>query len=415
MKPGLKNINPFVLRVLRGFRHLWPRRLGAQLVILFALMLVGSMTAFSYRMMGEVVDNITTTKKKQASVLANDIAATGTTFLLQRDYTSIEQMLLRSIDFPGVTAIQICDSTGKLIGDVSRKRGKSPEVHYGQAALQTPASPAPLMEMDNGQMVAWQPIILGNLLGWAKITYSMQDIVDAERSFWYSNALVGVAILLLALVGLTMLMRRPLASIARYTEFSAHLNEMHGDKIQVDTHSIEMQLLGEAVNRASLRLAEQANEISISMSQLEALAAFPEGSQDIVLSMNTDAKIQYINPHGLKVLASLGLGPDEVEMLLPHDFRTIVKHCLEDDKTAQAVEAEFNQCTVSWTFAPLLSQHMVHCYGQEITEKRVAQKYASKVLIEKQVAEAASQAKSLFLANMSHEIRTPLNGVMGFL
>ncbi|CAI5500700.1 unnamed protein product [Closterium sp. Naga37s-1] len=31
----------------------------------------------------------------------------------------------------------------------------------------------------------------------------------------------------------------------------------------------------------------------------------------------------------------------------------------------------------------------------------------------KEVAEAASEAKSIFLANMSHEIRTPMNGVVG--
>lgn len=32
----------------------------------------------------------------------------------------------------------------------------------------------------------------------------------------------------------------------------------------------------------------------------------------------------------------------------------------------------------------------------------------------KEVAEEASQAKSMFLANMSHELRTPLNGIIGF-
>jgi signal transduction histidine kinase/ActR/RegA family two-component response regulator/HPt (histidine-containing phosphotransfer) domain-containing protein len=410
----LKNSDPFTNEALRGLR-LWPRRLSVQLVILFSLMLAGSMTVFSYRMLGEVVGNITSTMKMQASVLANDISATGANFLLQRDYTSIEQMLLRSINFPGVTAIQICDSTGKLIGDVSRSPGEPPEVHYGQPLLQVPVDPTASMQIDQARMVVWQPIILGDLLGWARITYSMQDIADAKRHFWFTNALAGAAISLLALAGLGMLMRRPLASIARYTEFSGKLNEMHGEKIPIDTHSIELQQLGEALNNASMRLEEQAREINISMSQLEALAAFPEGSQDIVLSMNADAKVQYINPHGLQVLASLGLGPDEMGSLLPHDYRTIVEHCLLNGKTAQAVEAEFNQCTLRWVFAPLQSQRMVHCYGQEITEKRIAQKYASKALIEKQAAEAASQAKSLFLANMSHEIRTPLNGVLGFL
>ncbi|MCR4305001.1 MAG: ATP-binding protein [Gallionella sp.] len=415
MKNHLENNESPASDTRRRLRRLWPRRLSIQLVILFSLMLAGSMSAFSYRMLGEVVGNITSTMKMQASVLAEHISATGANFLLQRDYTSIEQMLLRSIEFPGVAAIQICDSTGKLIGDVSRNPGKPPEAHYGQPPLQTPADPAASMQIDNARMVVWQPMILGNLLGWVKITYSLQDIADAERHFWLTNVFAGAVIFLLALTGLNMLMRRPLASIARYTEFSGKLNEMHGEKIPVDAHSIEFQRLGEALNSASVRLAEQAREIKIAMSQLEALAAFPEDSQEIVLSMDADAKIQYINPHGMQVLAALGLGREEMGSLLPRNYREIVARCLSDGNIAQAVESEFRQRTLSWTFAPIRNQGIVHCNAQEITEKIKAQEYAKNALIEKQAAEAASQAKSLFLANMSHEIRTPLNGVMGFL
>ena len=70
---------------------------------------------------------------------------------------------------------------------------------------------------------------------------------------------------------------------------------------------------------------------------------------------------------------------------------------------------------VAMAMSTLLSW-FAHLARKRLVEKQLALKEERDIAIQhEQVANAATEAKSLFLANMSHEIRTPMNGVIGMI
>lgn len=393
---------------------LWPRKLGIQLAIYISFLLAFSLAGFSIHATNEQVESIRSNMQLQAKVLANNLSATSADHLLIRDYTSIEQLLLRSVEFPGVLNIQLSDQTGKLLGDVTRKEGQEAEVKYGQPALILPKEEKVLTFFEEETMIVWQPIILGELLGWVKITYSLNSIIRFQQNIIMRSVFEGLMIIFISVILLLVYLRRSTKTIERYTEFADNLNEIKGEEVYITKSSVELEHLGIALNSASYSLYEQSLRISTTMSEMERLAAFPEMNPNIVLSMNKKGEVQYLNPYGESLIDELEILQSHMSILLPENIKNIIEKCLSDDETIQAVESEFRGRSFLWTFSPIMNQQLVHGYALEITQRRKDREQVRAAQIEKATAEAANVAKSSFLANMSHEIRTPLTAIIGF-
>jgi signal transduction histidine kinase/DNA-binding response OmpR family regulator len=396
-----------------GFK-LWPQKLSTQLVLLYLLLLALSMTAFAIHGILEQSQHRAKQMTLQVQVLARNLAATTADYLLVRDYTSIELSLIRSTRFPGVLGIQICDANGKLLGDVIHTNGNEPEPRYTQPPLSPPADAAVSVQISDNVMTVWQPVILGELLGWVKIRYSMQEIAHELANVWGNNTVVGLIILIISGILVTLALRSPISSIRAYTEFASRLVECKGAQIPVVSKCLELKTLGSALNTVSNRLSEQSMVIKTGLDDLSRMAAFAEHAPGLILSLDKNSEIQYINPAGYHILSQLGVEEERVLDILPPNLQLLTEQIIGKQKSLTDVQVNYKDRILLWTLAPMRGQSIIHCYGEDVTEAKQAEEEARAALVEKLSAESANHAKSQFLANMSHELRTPLNAILGY-
>ncbi|WP_455220654.1 sensor histidine kinase [Kaarinaea lacus] len=395
---------------------LWPRRLGTQLQLIFSLLMGISIIFITYFEVQNEADRLVTTLKSQAGILADNLASTSGELLLTRDYTALELLLFRSIRFEGIKKIQISNENGKLLGDVATLEDNEPIAHYGSPPIRVPETVEKLVITNKftSELIVWRPIYLGEHIGWVKLTYSLSAISDTISRKWRDGIVDGLFKIVLVILLVFVILRKPLASIERYTKFAEKIHECTGDLVNLDSSAIELEKLGNALNNASTTIYRNTTDLQSVLVDLERIAAFAENSPDLVLSIKQNGVVQYMNPTTLQALRTLGLEQHQIFSILPEDILDVVDNCISTQEAVREIEVTFKGRTYLWILSPVIGQPVLNCYGMDITERKFAEEEAHKALVAKVTAEEASNAKSLFLANMSHELRTPLNAIIGY-
>jgi signal transduction histidine kinase/DNA-binding response OmpR family regulator len=100
--------------------------------------------------------------------------------------------------------------------------------------------------------------------------------------------------------------------------------------------------------------------------QVEQLAAFPRVNPNPVLEFTATAEVSYANDAALELTRSLGR--KHILEILPASLRAIVAECFETGAKRLGEQVVTAGRTISWSFFPVASNRVVHCYGTEITE-----------------------------------------------
>ena len=99
----------------------------------------------------------------------------------------------------------------------------------------------------------------------------------------------------------------------------------------------------------------------------EKLAAFAQLNPYAAMEFATDGAMTYFNEAARKL--ALTANKNHPREVLPERADEIIHECLESGRSRLRLEMKVNGRTFSWSFHPMLTSRVVHCYAEDITER----------------------------------------------
>ena len=245
-----------------------PQRMLPQLVLITACAVLLAIVAHAAFVLQEQTAVARASVERQAAALARNLAISSAGPLVLGSLDALDDLLVRSAEFPDVRQLRICNPEGLVLTHVAREADHSPHRVFAASPqrLTPPPRAAALLEAPSSGresvLVAWHPIEAGALLGWVRVDYASGAIDDLRRRIWTTTALA----VLLAVGGTGLMLfaflRRTMRALEHARRFAVALDHSEGRALPLEPAPLEIEDLQRALSAASLRLHNQREQLA---------------------------------------------------------------------------------------------------------------------------------------------------------
>lgn len=413
-----------------GLEPLLPRRLYQQLVLVVSLLLLLAIVLLGAYTLVKQTRIARDSHLAQAGALARNLAISSANSILTDSLDVLEELALRSAEFPHVLEIHLVDAQGQVLSHVVKTAaGQSKlRIHppHTQLALPPPTSSAPWFDVqaDSPRIVAWYPVTAGKLIGWVRVDYSTAALQDISANIWASTVIVAVLATGLSGALLMWFLRAPIKVLERATAFAVSLDQVGGQQLALQPGADELMDLCRALNGASARLHQQMLTIESSVQQLRAqdaalsdqneqLQAIFALSPDGLVTFDRQDRIRFANAAFLQMT---GLERDAVVDQPLAQLDGQLRALALERASFAGLDACFSTAGTRVHHADTLTLSQPQETVLDLVGLRSQSASVGKVLYARNVTQqfVLDRMKSEFLSMAAHELRTPMASIYGF-
>lgn len=187
---------------------------------------------------------------------------------------------------------------------------------------------------------------------------------------WKLRIFVITVVAVPVIVILQMIIQQVRSSIVRYTEFVDRLGNGEQSELLVEQSSKELLALGTALNKTHQRLQQKEAELQTTIADQNQFFRLIDESPNIVLLMDADGEVQYLNEYGRRIADAFSLVDNDISVILPETPAALVEKCIVNKKTVKEQETSFRDKIFLWTILPLSGKPVLQAYGTVVSHSR---------------------------------------------